>query len=265
MDYEALQKGMFIMGGPCVIENEAMILGLAEKIKKICEREGVYYIFKASFDKANRTSVNSFRGPGLEAGIKILEKVKKEFGLPVVTDIHESWQAKEVGEVIDIIQIPAFLARQTDLLVEAGKTGRIVNIKKPQFLSGKDIVNACEKVVSTGNKKILLTERGTMMGYNNLVVDFRNIVDMKDLGYPVVMDVTHSTQKPGGLGGSSGGSPEYAPYLARAASAVGVDGFFFEIHEEPQKALSDGANMLNLSQFEEILKQIISIRNVLNI
>jgi len=251
--YENIKNNTFLLSGPCIIENETMVMNLAEKIAKIAEELNLTYVFKASFDKANRTSVDSYRGHGMKEGLRILQKVKDNFGLQVTTDIHESWQAPELAEVIDILQIPAFLCRQTDLLVECGKTNRIVNIKKAQFLSGHDMIYAVKKVESTGNKQIILTERGTMFGYNNLVVDFRNLVDMKSFGYPVCMDVTHSTQKPGGMGGKSGGNREYAVYLASAAAAVGVDGFFFEVHENPDEALSDGPNMIALKDFKQLL------------
>jgi len=253
--YEKIQNTHFLISGPCVIEGEDMILRHAEKIAEIAQKLGLTYIFKASFDKANRTSLDSFRGEGMEMGLKILEKVKTQFHLPLTTDIHESYQAKIVGEVVDILQIPAFLCRQTDLLLAAAATGRIVNVKKAQFLSGMDMKNVVTKLEGTGNKQIMLTERGTMFGYNNLVVDFRNVIDMKTFGYPVVMDVTHSTQKPGGMGGKSGGNREYAVYLAKAAAAVGADGFFFEVHENPEIALSDGPNMIPLHEFEGVLKQ----------
>lgn len=251
--YEKITHHPFLIAGPCIIENEQMVMNLAEKIAIIAEEFKLTYVFKASFDKANRTSVSSFRGNGIKEGLRILQKVKDTFKLPVTTDIHESHQARELGEVIDILQIPAFLCRQTDLLLACGETGRIVNIKKAQFLSGLEMKHAVKKVESTGNKQIMLTERGTMFGYNNLVVDFRNIVDMKTLGYPVCMDVTHSTQKPGGMDGKSGGNREYAVYLASAAAAVGVDGFFFEVHEDPDHALSDGPNMIPLSEFRQLL------------
>lgn len=251
--YDNIKNNTFLISGPCIMENETMVMNLAEKISKIAEELNLTYIFKASFDKANRTSVDSYRGHGMKEGLRILQKVKDTFGLPVTTDIHESWQAPELAEVIDILQIPAFLCRQTDLLVECGKTNRIVNIKKAQFLSGHDMIHAVKKVENTGNKQIMLTERGTMFGYNNLVVDFRNLVDMKSFGYPVCMDVTHSTQKPGGMGGKSGGNREYAVYLASAAAAVGVDGFFFEVHENPDEALSDGPNMIALKDFKQLL------------
>ncbi|GJM60060.1 3-deoxy-8-phosphooctulonate synthase [Persicobacter diffluens] len=254
--YNKLKSGPFIISGPCVIENEDMIMRLAENISAMCERQELTYIFKASFDKANRTSITSYRGPGLEEGLRILEKVKNNFSLPITTDIHETNQAAPVAEVCDILQIPAFLCRQTDLLVACAKTDKIVNIKKAQFLSGKDMLYPAQKVIDSGNNKVMLTERGTLMGYGDLVVDIRNLVDMKALGFPVVMDVTHSTQKPGGLGGASGGNREYAPYIAAAAKAVGVDGFFFEVHEKPEEALSDGPNMVPLHEFEDILKKL---------
>jgi len=254
--YNKLKLNKFILSGPCVIENESMIMQLAEEIKKITDELGFTYIFKASFDKANRTSIASYRGPGIEEGLRILERVKKEFGLPLTTDIHEPNQAKLVSEVVDILQIPAFLCRQTDLLVEAAKTDRIINIKKAQFLDGKDMIHPLTKVKESGNDKIILTERGSMFGLGNLVVDFRQIIDMKEFGYPIVMDVTHSTQKPSALGGKSGGDRKYAPYIAKLANAVGVDGFFFEVHENPEKALSDGPNMVYLKDFRNILKSI---------
>lgn len=255
--YNKLKINKFILSGPCVIENESMVMYLAERIKKITDELGFTYIFKASFDKANRTSISSYRGPGLEEGLRILEKVKKEFTLPLTTDIHEPNQAKPVGEVVDILQIPAFLCRQTDLLVEAAKTDRIINIKKAQFLDGKDMIYPLTKVKESGNDKIMLTERGSMFGLGNLVVDFRQIIDMKEFGYPVVMDVTHSTQKPSALGGKSGGDRKYAPYMANLANAIGVDGFFFEVHENPDEALSDGPNMIYLKDFREILVSIV--------
>ena len=253
--YKTLQEKKFILSGPCVIESESMIMNLAENIKKITEKLGFTYIFKASFDKANRTSLDSYRGPGLDEGLKILQKVKDEFDLPLTTDIHEPSQASAVGEVVDILQIPAFLCRQTDLLVAAAQTDKIINIKKAQFLDGKDMYYPAQKVKESGNDKIMLTERGSMFGLGNLVVDFRQIIDMKEFGYPIVMDVTHSTQRPGG-GSTSGGNREYAPYMARLANTVGVNGFFFEVHEDPEKALSDGPNMVYLKDFEAILKTI---------
>ena len=253
--YEKLKKGRFLLSGPCAIESEELVMQIAQEVKKISEEVGFTYIFKASFDKANRTSLSSFRGPGLEEGLKILEKVKKEFELPIVTDIHEAYQAKPVAEVADILQIPAFLCRQTDLLVAAAKTDKIVNIKKAQFLDGKDMFYPAQKVKEAGNEKIMLTERGTILGLGRLVVDFTQIVDMKEFGYPVIMDVTHSTQRPGG-GATSGGNPHYAPYIAKAAKAVGVDGYFMEVHPNPKEALSDGSNMLNLANFNKLMIEL---------
>ena len=263
--YQKIRSGLFVISGPCVIESESTVMYLAEHIAEICQRLGITYIFKASFDKANRTSVDAFRGPGLEEGLRILEKVKQTFRLPVTTDVHETYQVAAAAQVVDVLQIPAFLCRQTDLLVAAGETGRIVNIKKGQFLAGHDMQYPAEKVASTGNEKILLTERGNSFGYANLVVDLRNIVAMRSLGYPVVMDVTHATQKPGGLGGKSGGNREMAPYISAAAAAVGVDGFFFEVHHQPEEALSDGPNMVRLEDFEVILKNCQTLHQATNL
>lgn len=254
--YEKLQNNLFIMAGPCVIESKDICFEIAERVRDLSNNYGFLYIFKASFDKANRTSANSFRGYGLEKGLEIFKEIKEKYNLPIVTDIHESFQAEEVSKICDIIQIPAFLCRQTDLLLSAGKTNKIVNIKKAQFLSGVDMKYPVEKVLSTGNNNIMLTERGTMLGYGNLVVDFRNLIDMQKFNIPVVMDITHSTQKPGALEGKSGGNPEYAPYFAAAASACGVRGFFAETHPEPEKALSDGANMVKLDDFHIVLENI---------
>ena len=253
--FDSLKKNKFLIAGPCVIENEEMLMQTAGELKKISSELGVIFIFKASFDKANRTSVDSFRGPGMEKGLAILEKVKKKLSVHILTDIHEASQAKPVAEVADILQIPAFLCRQTDLLVAAGKTNKIVNIKKAQFLSGNDMAHPVKKVLSTGNKEILLTERGNMFGYNNLVVDFRNLADMKKMGFPVVMDVTHSLQKPGGQGNRSGGNREYAAMMAKATVAAGVDGLFFEVHPNPAKAMSDAENQIPLSDFKKMLEE----------
>lgn len=263
MLYDKIKNNFFLIAGPCVIENQDMILRIADRVQKITDELGITYIFKASFDKANRTSVTSYRGIGMEEGLKMLQRVKTETGLPIVTDIHESYQAEPVAEVADILQIPAFLCRQTDLLVAAAQTGRIVNIKKAQFLAGHDMVHPVKKVTDCGNSKVMLTERGTMMGYGNLVVDYRNLVDMASIGFPVVMDVTHSVQKPGGLGGKSGGDRAYVPYLAKAAAAVGVDGFFFETHENPDEALSDGPNMITPDALRDVLKTLIDIRSAI--
>jgi 2-dehydro-3-deoxyphosphooctonate aldolase (KDO 8-P synthase) len=230
-----------LIAGPCVIENEEHVLFLAREIGRLVGP----FVFKASFDKANRSSVDSYRGPGMKEGLRILARVK-ETGVPVLTDIHEPSQAAPVAEVADILQIPAFLCRQTDLLVEAGRTGKIVNIKKGQFVAPHDIEHAAEKVASTGNNKILLTERGSSFGYNNLVVDMRGLAVMRDFGWPVIFDATHSVQTPGGLGSSSGGQPQFIGPLARAAVGAGVDGVFVEVHEAPERALSDGPNALRL-------------------
>lgn len=247
---------LFLIAGPCVIESETHARRMAESVAKITADANVPYIFKASYDKANRSSVSSFRGPGLAEGLKILGKIKCELKVPVLTDIHEPSHATPASEVADVLQIPAFLARQTDLLVAAGKTGRIINIKKPQFVSPSDMKNAIEKVVSTGNTRIILTERGSSFGYQNLVVDFRGIPQMKKFGYPVVFDATHSVQLPGGQGHASGGQPEFIEPLARAAVAASVDGLFLETHENPAAALSDGANALPLSQLPTLLARL---------
>jgi 2-dehydro-3-deoxyphosphooctonate aldolase (KDO 8-P synthase) len=230
-----------LIAGPCVIESEQHVHFLAGEIRKIAGP----FIFKASFDKANRSSIASYRGPGLEEGIRILAGLRKE-GYAVLTDIHEPWQAERVAEGADVLQIPAFLCRQTDLLIAAGQTGRVVNIKKGQFVAPHDIRNAAEKVASTGNGKIWITERGSSFGYNNLVVDMRGLEIMRDFGWPLIFDATHSVQIPGGQGSTSGGEPRFIPTLARAAVAAGVDGVFLEVHEEPKRALSDGANALRL-------------------
>lgn len=258
MLYQKLKSTPFIIAGPCVIESKNLLFEIAEELVRLQLLFNIPIIFKASFDKANRTSINSFRGPGLKKGIAMLTAVKEKFQLPITTDIHESGQAVSVGEVVDIIQIPAFLCRQTDLLVAAGKTGKIVNIKKAQFLSGQDMQFPAEKVVSTGNHKVLLTERGNMYGYNNLAVDFRNIPDMQAFGYPVVMDCTHAVQRPGGAGGKTGGNREFVPSMAYAAKAFGVNGYFFEVHPNPETAKSDGPNMLYLKDFEQVLKRLLT-------
>jgi 2-dehydro-3-deoxyphosphooctonate aldolase (KDO 8-P synthase) len=254
--YSKIKSSNFVFAGPCVAESEGLLDEVAAFVKHIGEKFDLSMVFKASFDKANRTSANSFRGPGMEKGLKMLADAGQKYHLPTITDIHESYQAAIVAEYVDVLQIPAFLCRQTDLLLEAGKTGKIVNVKKAQFLSGWDMKYAVEKVKSTGNDQILLCERGTMFGYNNLVVDFRNIIDMKSFGYPVVMDATHAVQRPGGLDGKSGGNREYVPYLAKAAKAVGADGFFFEIHPNPDQALSDGPNMLDFKAFENLMEEL---------
>ncbi len=247
------------IAGPCVIESEEHALRMARSLVKIARDCGVPYIFKASFDKANRSSIESFRGPGLKEGLRILKAIKAEVGAPLLSDIHEPGQADAAAEVLDVLQIPAFLCRQTDLLVAAGRTGRTVNIKKGQFLSPGEIRHAIDKVRSSGNDKVLVTERGTTFGYQNLVVDFRSLVIMSGLGFPVVMDATHSVQQPGGLGDRSGGDSEFIPFLARAAAAVGMDALFCEVHDHPQTAKSDGPNSLPLPAVEPLLRQVIAI------
>lgn len=245
------------IAGPCVIESQELLNRVAQQIADINARHGVDIIFKASFDKANRTSIHSFRGPGLEKGLDMLSQVKQRYGLRLLTDIHESWQAKPVAEVVDVIQIPAFLCRQTDLLVAAAKTGRTVNIKKAQFLSGNDMLYPVEKAKEAGATEGWLTERGNMFGYNNLVVDFRNIADMLHITPTVVMDCTHSVQRPGAGGGKTSGDRRFVPAMAHAAKAFGATGFFFEVHPDPDHALSDGPNMLCLDQLEHMVASLI--------
>jgi 2-dehydro-3-deoxyphosphooctonate aldolase (KDO 8-P synthase) len=249
-------KPLFLIAGPCVIESENHARKIAESVAKIAGDAGVPYIFKASFDKANRTSVKAFRGPGLREGLRILQRIKADLSVPVLTDIHDVSQAAPAGEICDILQIPAFLARQTDLVVAAGKTGRIVNVKKPQFVAPADMGNVVEKLISTGTEKIILTERGASFGYNNLVVDMRSIPILKEFGYPVVFDATHSVQLPGGQGTASGGQPQFIETLARAAVAAGVDGVFLETHDNPKEALSDGANALPLKELPALLTRL---------
>lgn len=245
------------IAGPCVIESKELLDVIASEIVKINHELGIDIIFKASFDKANRTSIHSFRGPGLEKGLEMLEKIKERFGLRITTDIHESYQAEAAGQVCDIIQIPAFLCRQTDLLIAAAKTGRIVNIKKAQFLSGKDMLFPYEKAMDAGAKEVWLTERGNSFGYNNLIVDFRNIPDMKEIAPQVIMDCTHSVQRPGAGNGKTSGDRKFAPMMAMAGKAFGATGFFFEVHPDPEKGKSDAANMIKLSSLEEIIKQLL--------
>jgi 2-dehydro-3-deoxyphosphooctonate aldolase (KDO 8-P synthase) len=247
---------LFLIAGPCVIETESHARAMAEKIAKIASDADMPYIFKASFDKANRSSLKAFRGPGLKEGLRILGKIKSELKLPILTDIHEASQAAPAADVCDVLQVPAFLARQTDLLIAAGKTGRVINVKKPQFVSPWEMGNVAEKVASTGNEKILLTERGSSFGYQNLVVDVRSFPIMQRTGYPVVFDVTHSVQLPGGQGHSSGGQPQFIEPLARAGVAAGIDGIFLETHDNPAKALSDGPNALPLSQLLGLLMKL---------
>jgi len=253
---------LFLIAGPCVIESEKHARTIAEKVAKIAADAGVPYILKASYDKANRSSLKAFRGPGLKEGLRILGKIKSELKLPILTDIHDGSQAEAAAEVCDVLQIPAFLARQTDLLIAAGKTGRIINIKKGQFLSPWDMGNVAEKVASTGNTKIILTERGASFGYQNLVVDMRSFPIMQRTGYPVVYDVTHSVQLPGGQGQSSGGQPQFIEPLARAGVAAGVDGIFLETHDNPAAALSDGPNALPLSELLGLLMKLKGLNSV---
>jgi 2-dehydro-3-deoxyphosphooctonate aldolase (KDO 8-P synthase) len=244
------------IAGPCVIESERHALKLAERLTRAARELRIPFIFKASYDKANRTSLHSYRGPGLEAGLKILARIKKELGIPVLTDVHELAQVMPAAKVCDVIQIPAFLSRQTDLLVAAGRSGAAVNVKKGQFLSPWEVGHAVAKIAETGNHRILLTERGTSFGYNNLVVDVRGVAIMKEMGYPVILDVTHALQLPGGEGKRSGGQPQFIATLARAGVAAGVDGVFMEVHDNPSRALSDGSNALELRRFKPLAKKL---------
>lgn len=248
-----------LIAGPCVIESEENVMLIAKTIKETAEKLDLDYYFKASFDKANRTSIRSYRGPGIEEGLKILKKVKDTYGLKICTDIHEPWQAEKAAEVCDIIQIPAFLCRQTDLLVAAAKTGKLINVKKAQFLAPWDMKNVVNKLEEAGNSNIMLCERGTSFGYNTLVVDMTGIVEMKKFGYPVVFDATHSVQKPGGKGNATGGNRENVEPLAKAAVATGADALFFEVHPDPDHAKSDGPNMVRLDEFEDLLKRVIKV------
>ncbi len=250
-------KRIFI-AGPCVIESAELLDTVAARLVDINHRLGTDIIFKASFDKANRTSIASFRGPGIDRGLQMLSDVKEKYGLRLLTDIHEAWQAAPAGEVVDVIQIPAFLCRQTDLLIAAARTGRTINIKKAQFLSGRDMKYPVEKVRDAGAKDVWLTERGNMMGYNNLVVDFRNIPDMLEICPTVIMDCTHSVQRPGGADGKTGGDRRFVPQMALAAKAFGATGWFFEVHPDPNQGLSDAANMLELDKLEPLIQQILS-------
>ena len=253
---------MLLLAGPCVLEGYEHSLAIGQEVKRICEKLGMPYVFKASFDKANRSSYDSFRGPGLEEGLKQLAAIKKELGVPIVSDIHETYQVEKAAEVLDVLQIPAFLCRQTDLVYAAGKTGKCVNVKKGQFLAPWDMKNVISKLEAAGNHDILLTERGSSFGYNTLVTDMRGLAIMRELGYPVVMDATHSVQIPGGKGTSSGGQSQYVPHMARAAAAVGVDALFLEVHDDPSKALSDGPNMVRLDQLEALLTDVLAIDKI---
>ncbi len=252
------------IAGPCVIESRQMAIELAERLTKLSRRLKVGYIFKASFDKANRTSIDSYRGPGIDKGLSILAEIRAKYDVPVLTDIHEPWQAKVAAEVCDVLQIPAFLARQTDLVVAAGETGAVINVKKGQFMAPEDMAQVVRKLESTGNKRIVLCERGSSFGYRNLVADMRSLLIMRELGYPVVMDATHSVQHPGGLGSGSGGDGKYAPALARAAVATGVDGVFMETHMNPKVAKSDSANAIKFSEVEALWKTLIKINEVIH-
>ncbi len=253
-----------LIAGPCAMESEEICMQTATEIKRITDKLGIPYVYKTSFDKANRTSISSYRGLGMEEGLRILQKVKDEVGVKVTTDIHESWQAEPVAKVVDILQIPAFLCRQTDLLVAAAKTGKTVNVKKAQFLAPWDMKNVVGKLEDSGCKDIMVCERGTTFGYNNFVVDMTSLVEMKSFGYPVVFDATHSVQKPGGKGTSSDGNREFVEYLAKAAIAVGVDALFMEVHPDPDNAKCDGPNMVKLSDLEGLLTKLVDIYNAIN-
>jgi 2-dehydro-3-deoxyphosphooctonate aldolase (KDO 8-P synthase) len=253
---------LFLIAGPCVIESEAHATFLAEGLGATASELGVPFIFKASYDKANRSSVASYRGPGIKEGLRILANIKKRTGLPILTDVHSVDEVAPAAEVCDVLQVPAFLSRQTDLLIAVGQSGRVANLKKGQFLSPWEMGNAAEKVVSTGNDKIILTERGSSFGYQNLVVDMRSFPILRKFGYPVVFDVTHAVQLPGADGKSSGGQPEFIEPLARAGTAAGVDGLFLEVHDDPSKALSDGSNALSLAQFRPLLEKVLRLAAV---
>jgi 2-dehydro-3-deoxyphosphooctonate aldolase (KDO 8-P synthase) len=257
-------SSLVLMSGPCVIENYETTREIAGILKEITSKLEMPFIFKSSYDKANRTAVTAFRGPGLNDGLRVLKDIKEELGIPILSDVHRISEIHMAARVLDIIQIPAFLCRQTDVIIEVAKTGKPVNIKKGQFLAPWDIANVVEKITSTGNRRILITERGTMFGYNNLVVDFRSFMIMRKIGYPVIFDATHSVQLPGGGGASSGGQREYAPMLARAAVAAGIDGIFMEVHSNPDEALCDGPNSLKLDTIYELLSQLKSIHAICN-
>ena len=248
-------KPIALIAGPCVIESRDICFEIAERAKSICDDLGIGYVFKASFDKANRMSVSSFRGLGMEHGLGVLADIRAALGVPVLTDVHEVWQVEPVAEVVDVLQVPAFLCRQTDLVLAAASAGKPVNFKKAQFMSPAEMRPVAEKAASTGNESILLTERGSSFGYGNLVVDMRSLVVMRELSYPVVFDATHSVQRPGGLGTASGGDPQFVPYLVRAACGVGIDALFIETHPDPSKALSDAATMISLDTLESVLSE----------
>ncbi|HKV41347.1 MAG TPA: 3-deoxy-8-phosphooctulonate synthase [Blastocatellia bacterium] len=253
---------LLLVAGPCVVESQDHVLKMAESISAIARRIGLPYIFKASYDKANRTAVDAYRGPGIEEGLRALARVKQETGVAILTDVHDASQVRAASEVADVLQIPAFLSRQTDLIVEAAKSGRVVNIKKGQFLAPADMKNAIQKATSQGNEKVIVTERGTSFGYNNLVVDFRSLPIMRSFGYPVVYDITHSLQRPGGMGTSSGGDSGLIEYLGRAGVGCGVDGVFMEVHDNPKAALSDGPNSLPLERLSPLLEMLKSIHEI---
>ena len=255
---------LFLIGGPCVLESEDHAIFLAKQINTVCDNLGIPYIFKASYDKANRSSLASYRGPGFPDGLQILDNIKNTLNIPVLSDVHETAQVERAAQVLDVLQIPAFLCRQTDLLVEAARTGKPVNIKKGQFLAPHDMKNIVEKISSQGNTNILLTERGTSFGYNNLIFDVRSIPIMKNLGFPVIIDASHSVQKPGGEGAYSGGDAEFIPHIAAAGIAAGADGVFLEIHDNPSKALSDGHNSLILNKLEGVLLTLIRVKNAIH-
>ncbi len=257
-------KKITLIAGPCVIESKENAMFIAQVMKNIAERLDLDYYFKASFDKANRTNIYSYRGPGINEGLRILSEIKNTYNLKIATDIHESSQAEKVATVADIIQIPAFLCRQTDLLIAAAQTGKIINVKKAQFLAPWDMKNVIQKLQDSGNNNLMLCERGTCFGYNSLVVDMTGIIEMKKFGYPVIIDATHSVQKPGGKGTETGGNRSYVEPLAKAAIAAGADALFFEVHPNPDTALSDGANMVKLDEFEELLKRIIKVYNAVH-
>ena len=256
---------LLVIAGPCVLENESLALEIGNRIKAITDTLPVNFIFKASFDKANRTSIQSYRGPGLEAGLELLNQVKQELNVPVTTDIHETSHANAAAQVCDVLQVPAFLARQTDLLVAAAKTGKAVNVKKGQFMAPADMQHVLGKLRESGAENVMLCERGTFFGYGRLVNDMRGLVEMRNLGAPVIFDATHSVQEPGGQGGTTGGKREFVPYLSRAAAAVGIDGLFIETHIDPDSSPSDGPNMLPLEEIETLLKQVLAIREIVGV
>ncbi len=256
------QNPLALIAGPCVIESRESCMAIADRMVKLAKKQNIPYIFKASYDKANRTSINSYRGPGISKGLEILAEIREKYNVPVLTDVHSIEEIHIASKVVDIIQLPAFLIRQTDLVVAAGESGAVVNVKKAQFAAPWDMKNVVRKIEETGNRKILLTERGASFGYNTLVADMRSLIIMRELGYPVIFDATHSVQSPGGQGDSSGGDGRFAPYLAKAATAVGIDGLFIETHPDPANALSDGPNMIPLNQMSALWKKLVAIDQV---